>query len=204
MSATGRNLPGHERPENDFFRTPSWCTLAIWRELSRDPNVHRFDVLDAGCGDGAIMSALIRRRHEKVSGVEIDADLACRANENAKAAGEWAGSIERASYFASVLRRDLVIMNPPFSLAEEFVRHSLLHVAPRVVALLRLGFLESQERAALHREFPSDVYVLPSRPSFAHGKTDSSAYGWFCWGFGEGGRWSVLDVGDKAWRKANP
>jgi hypothetical protein len=43
-------------------------------------------------------------------------------------------------------------------------------------------------------------HVLPRRPSFYSrpegrtGSTDSSAYGWFVWGPGRGGRWQILDV----------
>jgi hypothetical protein len=38
-----------------------------------------------------------------------------------------------------------------------------------------------------------DVYVLSKRPSFSgNGKTDATAYAWFLFGPGRGGRWQVL------------
>lgn len=87
---------------------------------------------------------------------------------------------------------DVCITNPPFYLAEEFVRKAL-SCSTHVVMLLRLAFLETRRREALHAEHPSDVYVLSRRPSFmANGATDSCAYAWFVWGPGRGGKWSIL------------
>lgn len=87
---------------------------------------------------------------------------------------------------------DVLVTNPPFRRAEEFVRKAL-SCATHVVMLLRLAFLETRRREALHAECPSDVYVLSRRPSFtANGATDSCAYAWFWWGPGRGGRWEIL------------
>lgn len=89
-------------------------------------------------------------------------------------------------------RFNVIITNPPFYRAEEFVRKAL-SCADHVAMLLRLAFLESRKREALHAEYPSDVYVLSRRPSFlANGATDSSAYAWFVWGPARGGKWSIL------------
>lgn len=90
------------------------------------------------------------------------------------------------------LRFNVIITNPPFYKAEEFVRKAL-KCTDHVAMLLRLAFLESRRREDFHAEFPSDVFVLSRRPSFlANGATDSSAYGWFVWGPGRGGRWTIL------------
>ena len=43
---------------------------------------------------------------------------------------------------------EAIVMNPPFSLAADFVQHSLLLV-PRVAVLERIQFLESETRAEL-------------------------------------------------------
>jgi hypothetical protein len=79
----------------------------------------------------------------------------------------------------------LVATNPPYCHAEAFIRHTLAAcLGPHGIAvfLLRLGFLESQARAALFAERPPcEVHVLTARPSFAHGRTDSTAYGLFFW-----------------------
>ena len=80
---------------------------------------------------------------------------------------------------------NLIAANPPFKLAEQFVRRAInrdLDGHGVAVFLLRLGFLESKVRAPLFAiRPPSQVHVLTARPSFAHGKTDSTAYGLFFW-----------------------
>lgn len=75
---------------------------------------------------------------------------------------------------------DFVVTNPPYSLAEEFVKRSL-SCAGTVCMLLRLGFLASRRRADFMRAHPPDVYVLSRRPSFSGRGTDATEYGWFVW-----------------------
>jgi hypothetical protein len=108
----------------------------------------------------------------------------------------WCGDALSGELDSEWYQPDTVIMNPPFSLGLSFVEYALSHTrrGATIVALLRLAFLEGQGRAELHRKHPSDVYVLPKRPSFTGKGTDSSAYGWFVWGPGRGGRWQVLDI----------
>jgi hypothetical protein len=43
---------------------------------------------------------------------------------------------------------DCIVTNPPFKLATEFVEHAL-ELAPRVIMLMRLAFLESERRTAV-------------------------------------------------------
>jgi hypothetical protein len=90
---------------------------------------------------------------------------------------------------------DVIIMNPPYKLAMEFVEHAI-ESAGVTVCLLRLAFLASQKRAAFWREHPADVYVLPKRPSFTGGGTDSTDYAWFVWSPLQeaGNRWFILDT----------
>jgi hypothetical protein len=171
----------------DFYRTPAWCVAAIAPHLPHVP------ALDPCCGDGAILDALYSCGwgSDLLDGWEVD-------KERANAASAKGYSVKRAD--ALPLDHEwwspqLVVMNPPFSRAEAFVRKALAETSGgrgTVAALLRLAFLEGKARAELHREHPSDVYVLSRRPSFVGGKTDSCAYAWFIWGPGRGGRWSVL------------
>lgn len=76
----------------------------------------------------------------------------------------------------------LVMGNPPYFMAEEFVREGVRVSQGWVVYLLRLGFLESQKRmSGLYTEIrPEYIYVLGKRPSFTgDGKTDATAYAVF-------------------------
>jgi len=85
---------------------------------------------------------------------------------------------------------DLICGNPPYSLAEEFIRCSINLLNPKgyVYFLLRLSFLEGIARnKGLFKEFPPKrVYICSRRPSFfsTDGKkhsTDTLAYALFLW-----------------------
>lgn len=191
MSATGRNLEGHERRADDFYATPAWCTLAIAKYLQRGND--SVAVLDPCCGDGAILNELqscwnTRERH----GIEIDVERAAHASQrhtvrhaDALVGGPWPDA-------------DLLVTNPPYSLAMEFIERALIWVAcgnmREAAFLTRLNFLGSQKRAAFHRQHPCDVHVLPKRPSFTGGGTDATEYCWMVWGNNRGNRWFMLDV----------
>jgi len=143
---------------DDFYRTPSAATRALIPHLG---NVR--SVLDPFCGDGAILAEFpSAERH----GIEIDpvrAHLARHGTESKVALrdaldpGDWP-------------RVDVIVTNPPFSLALPAINRMLAKAAEHgtdVVVLLRLNFMASQARATFHRANRSDIFVLPSRPSFA-------------------------------------
>lgn len=75
---------------------------------------------------------------------------------------------------------DVVITNPPYSFAQEFIG-ACLPLAPWVIMLLRVNYLASAGRAAWLREHTPDVYVLANRPSFVSGRTDATEYAWVVW-----------------------
>lgn len=61
-----------------------------------------------------------------------------------------------------------IVTNPPFKLADQFVRHALL-LCPRVYMLLRLAFLESERRSAiLESGWLRRVYVFRKRLPMMH------------------------------------
>lgn len=206
MSSRGRqgNVFDFAKAESanphEWYRTPEACVDAILPHLGRPRSI-----LDLGCGDGAIGQALRVRLGDAplIVGVEIDATraTAARALEGPGSARAY-DHVELKDLLATPAPKedvgaDLVISNPPFSLAEPFARRAFALVRPGgvVAFILRLGWLASQSRVAFHREFPCDVFVLPKRPSFTgNGKSDSADYAWLCWGIGRGGRWSVLEV----------
>jgi hypothetical protein len=78
-------------------------------------------------------------------------------------------------------RVDVLFTNPPYSMAEEFIRKAVTH-SSAVVMLLRLPFLASRKRLPLWSAVGTpDVYVLAKRPSFTGGGTDATDYAWFSW-----------------------
>lgn len=171
MSSTSR---GKNVENDDFYATPIWVTKAILPYLPTDGAV-----LDPCCGEGAILDAVQHRR--PTFGIELDATRTMTARTIHAVQHADALTVPWPDAPA-------VIMNPPFSLAEKFVRKGIEHVfagvpsrdadlpllgraakkKDRVCAvLLRLAFLESASRIPLHRAYPADVYSLAYRPSFA-------------------------------------
>jgi hypothetical protein len=162
MSSTNR---GTERRTDDAYLTPQWCVrrlLEVWQPRAGV-------LMEPAVGTGAIVAAVGESfgpwlaydiRPEVVS---IPRDF-----------------LEMTSTSPGVTA---VITNPPYCLAEEFVRHSR-KVCPcaDLVFLLRIAFLASAGRLPLWRDLGTpDLYVLPNRPSFTGNGTDSADYAWFRW-----------------------
>lgn len=189
MSATNR--AGSSRSPNDFHETPAWSVRAILPQLPK-----RCRYLDAGCGSGAIGSVVAKEGTPfgLVSGVEVDVELANRAAS--------IGMVVETADFLQIPNKEwedtqVVISNPPYTLAMEFIQKALELVRPNmgtVAMILRIPFLAARSRAEFHQTNPSDVFILPKRPSFTGGGTDATDYAWFVWGPGRGNHWHILDI----------
>ena len=157
MSSTNR---GATRNPNDLYITPDYTVDSLLSVLDLDKLSHS-TFCEPCRATGAIYDRIpaATKQHAEIS--------------------------EGIDYLDNSFEANVIITNPPFSLAMEFLQKSLLE-AQTVIYLLRLNFLGSLKR----REFwqqnpPSHVLVLPKRPSFTGGGTDSTEYAWFCWdGFG--------------------
>jgi hypothetical protein len=82
-------------------------------------------------------------------------------------------------------RQDIIITNPPYSLALPFLQKSLSE-ADTVVYLLRLNFLGSAARKPFWDAYPpTHLFTITPRPRFVNGGSDACEYGWFLWDRGE-------------------
>jgi len=157
---------------SDIHYTPAWVTqLALTAGIFGRPRVGEV-WLEPSAGRGAILR-VVRSEHPALTlhAVEIeDHREELLVSASSATIGNFLGM---EPYEVS-----LVVGNPPFSRALEFIHHSL-KFAPRVVFLLRLGFLESAERASWFRVCCPDVAVIPDRISFDGEGSDKSAYAWF-------------------------
>lgn len=175
MSSTKR---GSKRLNNDYYATPDWVTERLLKHVALPGG--RW--LEPSAGDGAIVRAV--RAHEQTNTIrpvdmhanELD------GNHRLSLTSSGATLVTISDFFTMPSGSyDVCIGNPPFSLAEQFVKHSLT-MSDQVVFLLRLAFLESKKRKPLFDAIGiPDVFVLPERPPFINGRTDSCAYGWFRW-----------------------
>jgi hypothetical protein len=154
MSATNR---GAKRRDNDCYPTPLPAIDALLPYIQIAP--------------GTIFLEPCKGKEERIlQRIPCDMRLWC----------ELAEGVDYLTTPASGI--DLIITNPPFALALEFLQKSLTEAAT-VIYLLRLNFLGSQKRRPFWRaNRPSHVLVLAERPCFTgDGKTDSIEYAWFCW-----------------------
>ena len=142
------------RNKYDYYPTPEWCYENLPIDWSQ------FEVaLEPAAGDGRIVNFLQNK------GITMDY---CELQEGIDFF-EWRGEY------------DLVITNPPFSLAQEFIEHAL-SMSTTVVMLLRINFLGSQKRYDFWNQFPPDgMFILSKRPSFTGKGTDATDYAWFVW-----------------------
>jgi hypothetical protein len=114
---------------NDLYETPEVATFAL---LRAEPLPRA--IWEPACGRGAISKVLRNAGHTVIENDIVDY-------------GQGQDSVQdfldlKPAWAAEI---DAVITNPPYRLAQQFVRHALT-LCPRVIMLLRLTFLESERR----------------------------------------------------------
>ena len=181
------------RIEKDNYPTP--IEFAQWGMRKAieiyGGNLRQCKILEPGCGDAPFLQAAMEESENikglygldiRESSCEIEypkckISLGREANflKPAKEILEWAKI--RGGF-------DLIITNPPYGLAEDFILQSLRLLSPTGVAgfLLKLDFLGSAGRRELFEENPfSELWTSQRRPSFVYGTTDMHNYGFFYW-----------------------
>jgi hypothetical protein len=92
---------------------------------------------------------------------------------------------------------DLIPGNPPFMLAAQIVSkcYDLLAPGGVLALLLRVGFLESEERLEWNQaHVPAGIAVLGHRPGFLEGSnsTDATTYAFLFWVKGPAQQWHTV------------
>ena len=137
MKATliiGGNSDEWDRSPADFYPTPDECTVAL---LRRFPAFSRGTIWEPACGDGAI-SKLLTQRGASV----ISTDLHDRGF------GVTGVDFMRA---ANIFGAQAIVTNPPFVLAEPFIRHAHSMGVPFAM-LLKGTYWHAAARMKLFRE----------------------------------------------------
>jgi len=155
MSATNR---GAKRVANDFYPTPgytidSMLNLINWNEVNT--------FLEPCKGDNAIYNKVPDTVDKHWCELSLGRD--------------YLESIESQEY-------DLIVTNPPFSIADQFIQKSLSE-SKTVCYLLRLNYFGAQKRNKWWNEIgtPNKLLVLSRRPKFINNQADATEYAWFCW-----------------------
>lgn len=168
MSATGR---GRVREAYDQYCTPHWCVHRLLEKIDLPGGVW----LEPCAGYGDIIKGVNEVRGD-VQWVAMEIQEKCfisldQLKLRDLAIADFLATAD--SEFPSDI--SATVSNPPYNLAQPFIE-KCLRLAPRAVMLLRLNFLEGEERCSFMRQYTPDVYVLPNRPSFTLGGTDATAY----------------------------
>ena len=175
MSATNR---GNKRSAYDFYTTPIECIEKLLNNFIIEKN--NINILEPSAGNGNIIKVLRDKGiNGNITAVEIREE---EYNKLLKLADKVV--IDDFLKWNTNKDYELIIGNPPFSLAREFIEKcfEISNEKTKIVMLLRTSFLESKNRFDFWQKYPlSGLYVLSKRPSFTGKGTDATSYAWFIW-----------------------
>ena len=175
MSATNR---GTERKPFDFYVTPIDVVENLLNNI--DLNQYGDKILEPSAGNGNICRVVKSYYPNKnITALEI-------REEELENLTQCSDEVIIGDYLQMDIQNkyDIIIGNPPYSKAIEFVKKSLelLEENGILILLLRTAFLESRARYEFWQENPlSRLYTLSKRPSFTGKGTDATSYSWFMW-----------------------
>ena len=145
--------------KDDAYETPGW---AVHRLLEKLQLPRGGTWLEPCAGSGNIIRAVQEVYREHWGAVEIRKE--CQADLEQLGVKPFIEDF-LAIDPKSLLHFQVLLTNPPYSLAQQYIERGL-EIADHVVVLLRLNFLASEERQAFLSTHTPDIYVLPNRPSF--------------------------------------
>lgn len=158
----------------DDFPTPPWATRALVEHIIGVEDVQNLTVLEPACGRGYMSETLGEYFREVTS-----SDIFSYGYGEEK---------DFLFYQDKNLAFDWVITNPPFKLAEEFVKHGLRLAKVGVAVLVRTVFIESVGRyERLFRDNPCSKFAqFVERVPIVKGRVDPKAstatgYAWLIW-----------------------
>lgn len=129
--------------KDDLYETPD---VAVHALLRHEATLGQH-IWEPACGPGAIVR-ILRGAGKTVTATDL-VDYGCP---------DSAAGVDFLMEHKAPESVDSIVTNPPFKLADEFVRHSLL-LAPTVCMLLRLAYLEGACRMDLHQRHLERVWI---------------------------------------------
>lgn len=173
-----------ERKPADVYPTPEDATQAIIDALRLPKDAL---IADPGCGDGKLLRVFTANGYHNTVGADIRHTGYGHGGMDyfGKAGGPLEGSLGWLAEFGLI---DAIVMNPPFSMALEFIEKALTQ-APIVAVLLKADFWNTQDRSQLGRTTPpTHHYPLTWRPVFLkkeRGNNPLMNCTWYVWKRGE-------------------
>lgn len=162
--------PESERPLNDFYPTPS-CMVKELIEIGYFPKDKNIKILDPCCGKGAICNVLRNYGYKYF----VEQDL-----------------IYGQDFLKSEIPEkpiyDILIMNPPFKLFDQFVEKAK-YFANKIYVIGKLNFFGAHNRNINHLwnnlewVLPFDRQIAFDKPEDENGKVECGMMitGWFIW-----------------------
>ena len=179
-----------ERQSEDFYSTQKQTVLSLLNKLKEyDINLSNNIMIEPAVGSGNILKACFETNEGYNKYLAYD--IVDRGFPNTKVADFLTVSKEEMP-----AETKTIITNPPYSLAKEFVEHSmdLLDNDEYCIMLLKIQFLEGKARKELFKKYPPKfVWVFSERQKCLKNDKDtggSSAvcYCWFIWQKGFNGK----------------
>jgi hypothetical protein len=173
MSKPTRNLKAKiwERDKDDFYCEPFWCSAALF---AAEPFENT--VLDPACGLGRIVDAARSYGLQAIGTDKVRRSVACR---------------DVVDFLSCAAPGCDIVSNPPFGIADLFVRHALAVSRSKVAMLLPATWHFGAKRAAWLKTTPlRRIYALTPRPSMppgavilAGGKPGGGTkdFAWYIW-----------------------
>jgi len=154
------------RSKYDYYTTPPYATRALL-------DVEKFvgNIWECACGNGAISKVLSEYGYDVIS-----SDLINR--------GYGVGGMD---FLIQDKKVDNIITNPPYSLAQQFVEHSLKLVKYKVAMLVKINFLEGMNRRKMFESTPlARILVFSKRVTQLKNdelqeNSGMMCFAWFIW-----------------------
>lgn len=163
------NHSDYERAEHDFYATSPKAIDELFKVIDK-----LTEVWECACGAGHLSKRMEELGVKVYSTDLIDHDY---------------GTPGIDFLATDTLVAPVIITNPPYKYALEFVEHSLELGAERVCMFLKLTFLEGVKRQRLFQKYPPHtVAVFTKRIQVARNgdpemfkKSSAACYAWFIW-----------------------
>ena len=184
-----------ERAKDDFYQSSPEIANALFECVKTGikgnklyaAGLENTVIIDSSVGTGVLLEPFKNKLW-----CQIGYDIADRGYENVRVQDWFAvdmRELTKAAWFH--WHPKIIVQNPPFKLALEFVQHGLelLNKGELLFSLHRLLFLEGGERFGKlygNKQKPKYVFVFPKRvsciaPNVPNKGQNAMCYAWFMW-----------------------
>lgn len=162
LGTTLTNASAIDRNSTDFYPTPPDVTYALADYLDLQNRI----VWEPACGAGHMSRALSE----------------CGAIVHSTDLHDQGFGVDDVDFLTAELRDcDWIITNPPFKLAEQFIRRCIEHEKPFAMLLKSQYWHSSRRRPLFESHRPHAVLPLTWRPDFHFGAKGGSPTMEVCW-----------------------